>query len=428
MLRIASRGRKIGWILITNLLLLALGLAALEAFFHIFHVLRIQWIEGDPNIGFNIPANYAADFADPEYPECHFIYKSNNRGFREDKNTEITSNDSIRIVVFGDSHTDGACWNRESYPHRLEYYLNLSHPGYSAEVINAGTGKYSPFQYLRAYQYRVKPLHPDIVILGFYVGNDFFDMFRRDDRPSLEIKADGRIAELPPEFFFYTKPGFTSSPLAKSYVYYILFGSRFWKEISYTISRSVIFYRNARKMNNVSTSDLLKYFRDLYRLVRIHRHAATQSLSQFVFFHYFPDKLGESMRLVEYTLARFRDEQAWQQPFRLILAPIPSRFQVEGHRLTALRRELEKRFSYIISTQPQMMENAMYDSLIRMAARLKIELLDLRPVLSENAKEKKLYFDGDFHIDPTAHDIIGRKISAYLDSTGLGNGTGIKTP
>jgi hypothetical protein len=290
MLNKSSRLKRTAVVLLVNAALLCAVLAAVEIFFHIFPVLRIEWIEGDEKVGFHIAPDCSLRVDFKEHAGGYYVYRSNNLGFREDRATEVAARDSVRIVVLGDSHTDGACWNSQSYPHRLEHYLNQRNPRCPAEVINAGNGKYSPFQYLRAYQYRVKSLHPDIVIVGFYIGNDFFDMFRRDDRPSLRIGSDGQVTELPPDFFFYSRPGFSSSPLAKSYVYYILFGGRLWKDLSYTVSRSFVFIRNARSIDKVSTGDLLAYFHDLYRLTRLNRPATTQSLSSSLSFITFRKK------------------------------------------------------------------------------------------------------------------------------------------
>jgi hypothetical protein len=205
--------------------------------------------------------------------------------------------------------------------------------------------------------------------------------------------------------------------LAKSYVYYILFGGRLWKDLSYTVSRSFVFIRDARSIDKVSTGDLLAYFRDLYRLTKLNRHATTQSLVQFSFFHYFPEKINQSMKLVEYTLARFQDEQVIR-PFRLVLVPIPTRFQIEGNKLQALKSRVGKKCRYVTSLQPETLENTLFDSLARMAAGMKMEMIDLRPAMSAKAGEGKLYFDSDFHINPAAHDIIGHEIAAHLDSTG----------
>ncbi len=408
-----TRLQKIGILLAVNLAIFAGLILFIEIVCRIFPIVNIQWVEGNYETGFSIPAFYSENSILPEHPDGHFLYRGNNLGFREDHDTRIGKSDSVRIVVLGDSHTDGVCWNRESYANRLEYRLNARGDGRGYEVVNAGTGKYSPFQYLRAYQYRIKPLHPDIVIIGLYIGNDFFDMYRRDDRPSCLMNPDGSIAELPPDFFFYAKPNFTRTWLSHSYAYYIVFGSRFWKKVSYPITRAVIFYRNTLAMPGISRGDFLQYLFDLFRITNIHRAASVQSLSQMAFFHYFPQARPISLKLVQYVLSQFKAEQK-QQSFRLIVVPIPTRFQIEPQRTKKIQSAFLHKIEYIEEDQPAAFEDALMDSLLSSLKRLEIEALDVRPLLRQAAERQALYYESDFHINPAAHDLISQEICRYL--------------
>jgi len=408
-----SKLRRVGYLILINLFLIILLFVLVEVFFRIVPIVKINWVEGNEQTGFTIPAYYSEDLVYPEHPDHFFSYRSNNLGFREDEDTQIRKSDSVRIVVLGDSHTDGVCWNRESYPNRLEYYLNQASPQKTYEVINAGTGKYSPFQYLRAYQSRIKPLKPDIVILGFYVGNDFFDMYRRDDRPSCFFNRKEEIVELPPQLYFYAKPGFKSSWRSKSYVYYLFFGSRFWKSLSYKITRAIIFYRNISSMGGASFSNVMHYFITLDRLAKIHRHATTQSLGQQAFFHYFPSKKQESFKLVKFVLQKFLNEQKGQ-PFRLIVVPIPTKLEIEGDRLTDIFSRAEKIMPNMHDESFSTFDDSLYTDLISLLINMKIEYIDLRPLLREKARQEKLYYRTDFHLNPAANDLIGEKICHYL--------------
>lgn len=405
--------RKAEYLILINLFILVFLCLFVEVLFRIFPIVKINWVEGNEQTGFTIPAYYTENLVYPEHPDHFFSYCSNNLGFREDDDTQIRKSDSVRIVVLGDSHTDGVCWNRESYPNRLEYYLNRAGSKKTYEVINAGTGKYSPFQYLRAYQFRIKPLKPDIVIIGFYIGNDFFDMYRRDDRPSCSFNQKGQIVELPPQFYFYAKPGFKSSWRSKSYVYYLFFGSRFWKNISYKVTRAIIFYRNISSMGGASFLKVMHYFITLDRLAKIHRHATTQSLGQQVFFHYFPSKRQESFKLAKYVLQKFIEEQK-EQPFRLIVVPIPTKLEIGGDRLTDILSRAKQIMSTASDESLSAFDDSLYTDLVSLLTNLKIEYIDFRPLLREKARQRKLYYRTDFHLNPEANDIIGEKICQYL--------------
>lgn len=100
-----------------------------------------------------------------------FPVVTNNLGLREDTDTEVAKA-GLRILVTGDSHTDGMCANSESFPNRLEALLGERRPGQTVEVLNAGRGGFGFHNYLGVYQ-KFRHLNPDIFIIGVYLGNDF---------------------------------------------------------------------------------------------------------------------------------------------------------------------------------------------------------------------------------------------------------------
>ncbi len=136
--------------------------------------------------GIDVPGSrkvYDADcyyFAEPDLrghqalQEHHaggFPVVTNNLGLREDADTEVAKA-GLRILVTGDSHTDGMCANSESFPNRLEALLAERRPGQGVEVLNAGRGGFGFHNYLGVYQ-KFRHLDPDVFIIGVYLGNDF---------------------------------------------------------------------------------------------------------------------------------------------------------------------------------------------------------------------------------------------------------------
>ena len=119
----------------------------------------------------------------PEHPSGHIKQDTNNMGFREDEPTTVEKH-GYRILVTGDSHTDGAVCNSESYANVLEALLDraLDPSGATApvEVINAGVGGTGPHNYLAMVQ-KYLDLQPDVVIAGLYVGNDFMNALMQSD-------------------------------------------------------------------------------------------------------------------------------------------------------------------------------------------------------------------------------------------------------
>lgn len=103
--------------------------------------------------------------------------RTDSTGFRRpDPNTESLRKPSNRIVIaLGDSLTLG--WGvaeGQTYADRLEKALN-EHVGRSdprpVVVLNAGIGNSNTAMELARYEHVIRPLHPDWLILGFFIND-----------------------------------------------------------------------------------------------------------------------------------------------------------------------------------------------------------------------------------------------------------------
>ena len=109
-----------------------------------------------------------------EHPDGGWLIRTNSLGMREDEEV-LASQPDLRVLVAGDSHTDGACANSESFANRLEALLLEDRPGQVVEVLNTGTGGYSFYNYLGVVE-RYADLRPDVFVVAVYGGNDFTDL------------------------------------------------------------------------------------------------------------------------------------------------------------------------------------------------------------------------------------------------------------
>ncbi len=124
-----------------------------------------------------------------ERPGASFECVTNSLGMREDTEVAV-EHPGLRILVTGDSHTDGVCDNRESYPNQLEAALALDRPGTSVEVLNAANGGFSLYNYLGVLE-KFLELEPDAFVVGVYGGNDFREvLFPLAYFGRTEIEAD----------------------------------------------------------------------------------------------------------------------------------------------------------------------------------------------------------------------------------------------
>lgn len=129
-----------------------------------------------------------------EHSSGSIIIKRNNCGFREDADTPISKPEgTFRILVLGDSHTDGVCLNTESYANLLEADLNASDLGQKFDVINAGQVTFSPYQEWWLYETIGRRFSPDLIIVGMYAGNDYWDLMQRKDRVHLAPAEGGFV-------------------------------------------------------------------------------------------------------------------------------------------------------------------------------------------------------------------------------------------
>lgn len=132
-----------------------------------------DWYVADAQMGHRHRPDARRVYDWPEHPDGRIVLKTNNLGFREDAPTAVEKAPGTRrVLVLGDSHTDGVVPNRESFANLLEARLVAAkHP---VEVLNAGVGHAGPAQYaaaLEAYAH----LDPDAVIIVVYMGNDLLD-------------------------------------------------------------------------------------------------------------------------------------------------------------------------------------------------------------------------------------------------------------
>jgi hypothetical protein len=129
----------------------------------------------DPHAYYRYKAGLERDFGSREGVGGYHFHVS-QEGYREDFDRLRERRDRF-VVVAGDSHTDGVCENRLTFPNRLEAMLAEREPGQAIEVLNTGVAGYSFYNYLGSLE-RHLDLAPDAFVVAIYGGNDFLDMIR----------------------------------------------------------------------------------------------------------------------------------------------------------------------------------------------------------------------------------------------------------
>ena len=95
----------------------------------------------------------------------------NSRGLRTHEYT-VERTGGLRVVAIGDSFTWGAVPHRDTWPFRLQAALRHTLGRRDIEAISLGVPGTGPKFYLRMWELEGRRLMPDLVVLGFFVGND----------------------------------------------------------------------------------------------------------------------------------------------------------------------------------------------------------------------------------------------------------------
>jgi hypothetical protein len=128
-----------------------------------------MFFEADPYTGYRLKPNGVG------YYERGIPAVANSHGHRDVETTLEKPAGVFRILVLGDSFTVGAnVRQEEAWPKVLEKHLRSIY-GSRIEVINSAVGGWDPFQYAQYFEHYGCQFEPDLILVGFFVGNDTFD-------------------------------------------------------------------------------------------------------------------------------------------------------------------------------------------------------------------------------------------------------------
>ncbi len=307
----------------------------------------------DGEIGHIHRPNVRFDVSWEEHPAGRVVMETNNLGFREDRDTdEEKGDDTVRILVTGDSHIDGVVNNSEAFPNRLEALLNV--PGRPAkfEVINGGTGYFGPQHYcrfIRKYDY----LDPDAFIVVIYTGNDFLDAIRIESRQDSMIAA-GR------DFNAWTR---------------------------------------------------LVYFGRLAAARGFCHGATSQELNQAFFFKRFPEMKQVSLTVTKREIGKIRDK-CRSGGTDLYLVLLPTRWFVEGPDMGWQLRMA--RLVLWLSKRDLRVTREITDSLAIWLDRSNIDYIDLADCADADP-DRQLFWGEDSHLNVYGHRVMAEQVHGSFD-------------
>jgi len=178
---VPSRRPRRAFYVLVPLCSVLLTLAVLEAGLALFHPVPFSiesnmYYEADPDTGFRLKPLSVGHFHNG------IAAAVNAQGHRDDPVAEPKPDGVFRILLLGDSFTAGSNVGQdEVYGQVLERLLDADGPG-KVEVVNAGTGGWEPFQYAQYFEQHGRALEPDLVLVGFYAGNDTYNQLDRVEK------------------------------------------------------------------------------------------------------------------------------------------------------------------------------------------------------------------------------------------------------
>jgi hypothetical protein len=357
-----------------------LGLVILEGVAHLLPQKYFSYntaYMGDSLLGIPLSnADVKADF--PEQPKPDDVY---------------------RIVVLGDSQTVSVR-NEASYAEILQALLNKNDlKGKRVEVYNAGGPGHSHYQYYLTLKERLIRYQPDLVIVGFYIGNDFLDLYRNDDRPSLFF--DGRqFVHKAPEFSQYIDPNRSGWQQSSRVVRLAqLFLQR---TVGYQLSRVQALWAVGQQSGE-GYGAASRYLYTITRGYFINQHIFRQSMNQILFLKSFPSEQAVLDR-VNRRVTELMKELTERDRIGLVYVPIPTKLQIEPGSDPVVLDKTLKLCGF--DKGALSVEDHLNESFVSLLKEYGIQSFDVKGALRERAKTAVLY-DETYHLTEAAHAVIG---------------------
>ncbi|WP_299887527.1 SGNH/GDSL hydrolase family protein [uncultured Lacinutrix sp.] len=177
----------IGLLLLVGIIAYFIAVHRMQSFFEMTGPNQVAYLQKDSLAMFvHIPNIKIYDHWGTPQQKLTTERRTNNLGFREDNDIIEKRQNEYRILVTGDSHTDGVLkHNPQSFVNIWEEKLNASDSLSYYNCINGGVGYYTFRNYL-GFLKKYTHLKPDMYIINVFTGNDFREApVFEDDRTNI---------------------------------------------------------------------------------------------------------------------------------------------------------------------------------------------------------------------------------------------------
>lgn len=304
----------------------------------------------------------------------------NSKGYRGSE-FDLSKNGRFRVLTIGDSFTLGiGVEDDESYPARMEKILTNDNHLKGIEIVNAGfAAGFSPDTYYLYLKERGLKLQPDLILIGFFIGNDidhgtaFWHKWVRTDGDGLPLKIENKGAKVDNGRWVLKKRRlrYRLPILKNSHLFHLAIAAGKG-------------FKRALTGSPAGSSDSWNEF--IYKVVYEERTDFITKKDQ--------------------TLFRAMARVAAKEGIPLAVIMIPAREQVYPDEFGLLNnRELDLE-------KPQRIFAEFFQ-------RERIPYLDLLPYLKARSKESEFYFRDDMHWNVKGHELASKLIVDFLVENNL---------
>lgn len=371
---------------------LFLALALAEVGLRLYGYSSKLMYEPQPAYGWKLTANNRFSWwTDGESREIDV----NSHGRRDRERSFDKPDGTCRIVVLGDSLMEGLqVAGQNTFSSVLETALRTDPSVAPAhvEVLNTGVSGYgtdNELLYFRNEGYRYAP---DLVILGFTIGNDI-----RNNQPQLEIiNTGGEIRK--PQFRLVNgalQPFDDRRPieLRSRATRFKLWLNRHLR--SYALMRD--------------TRDKVRYAWRQRRAAQLGQEHAATPIDLDLFRTQLPEQWQHGWEITDALLATL-NEEVRARGARLVVMAIPTYFQVD-------RREWDEMVGSLKLSESDWDLEQPNRTLAAILNKHGVELVDLRSAFVAQAQlrpEEQLYTHGDRHWNERGHQLAARVMQSHL--------------
>ncbi|MBC8757584.1 SGNH/GDSL hydrolase family protein [Kordia sp. YSTF-M3] len=193
----------IGLLLIVSIITYFIAAHRIQSFFEMTGPNQVAYLQKDSLAMFvHIPDIKIYDNWGTPQQKLTTERRTNNLGFREDDDIVEKQQNEYRILVTGDSHTDGVLkHNPQSFVNVWEEKLNASDSISYYNCINGGVGYYTFRNYL-GFLKKYKHLKPNMYVINVFTGNDFREApIFEDDRTNVANVFKNTYTRLKKRFY-----------------------------------------------------------------------------------------------------------------------------------------------------------------------------------------------------------------------------------